>query len=87
MSNVSGRYARVTTGEKELGNAFNNRASDPSLTKKLAEKRTLAFFASSGPIFWRRMGTVCTTEQTSHKGPLAQNERTLSDEVLVIVFV
>lgn len=67
MSNVSWRYARVKTGEKELGNAFNNRASDPSLTKKLAEKRTLAFFASSGPIFWRRIRTVGTTEQTSHK--------------------
>jgi hypothetical protein len=68
----------ITAGEKELRTAFDNLISDPSLPKKLAEKRTQWHFSPpAAPHFGGVWERLVQASKRAIKAVL--NERTVSD--------
>jgi hypothetical protein len=76
----------ITAGEKELREAYNNLVSDATLPKKLVERKTQWHLSSpAAPHFggvWKRL-----VQASKRAIKAVLNERTVSDEVLVTVFV
>jgi hypothetical protein len=76
----------ITAGEKELREAYNNLISDATLPKKLAERKTQWHYSPpAAPHFGGVWERLVQASKRAIKAVL--NERTVSDEVLLTVFV